>query len=77
MVQNVSLVNTVLATITANAFKEFSDAIEAGAKPREVAEKALKHSFKVCKFILMVFALSLYGRLFSMVMATIMRFKRH
>lgn len=41
--QNVSMVNTVLATITAKAFKDFSDAIEKGQKPREVAMKALKN----------------------------------
>ena len=45
--QNVSLVNTVLATITAKAFKEFSDAIEKGAKPKDVASKALKESWNV------------------------------
>ena len=45
--QNVSMVNTVLATITAKAFKDFSDAIEKGQKPREVAMKALKESFHV------------------------------
>jgi glutamine synthetase len=45
--QNVSLVNTVLATITANAFKEVSDAIEKGATPKEVAQKALKDSWKI------------------------------
>lgn len=45
--QNVSLCNTVLATITANSFKNFSDAIEKGASPKEVAKKALKESFKV------------------------------
>merc|ERR1711939_220021 len=39
--QNTSLVNTVLNTITANAFKGFSDAIEAGKKPQEVAAAAL------------------------------------
>ena len=44
--QNVSLVNTVLATITANAFKEFSDAIEKGESPKSVAQKALKSSWK-------------------------------
>ena len=44
--QNVSIVNTVLATITAKAFKDFSDAIEAGAKPKDVAAKALKENFK-------------------------------
>jgi glutamine synthetase len=41
------MVNTVLATITAKAFKDFSDAIEKGQKPRDVAIKALKESFHV------------------------------
>ena len=45
--QNVSLVNTVLASITAKVFKEFADAIEAGATPKSVAQKALKDSWKV------------------------------
>jgi glutamine synthetase len=45
--QNVSLVNTVLNTITAKSFKEFADAIEGGAKPADVAQKALKDSWKV------------------------------
>ena len=45
--QNVSLVNTVLATITASAFREFSEAIEAGESPRSVAQRALKDSWKV------------------------------
>lgn len=40
------MVNTVLATITANTFKEFSDAIESGKTPKEVAQEALKDSFK-------------------------------
>lgn len=44
--QNVSLVNTVLATIVANAFKEFADAIEAGQAPSDVAKKALTDSWK-------------------------------
>eukprot|EP00747_Dinoflagellata_sp_TGD_P154690 gnl/TRDRNA2_/TRDRNA2_177519_c0_seq1.p1 gnl/TRDRNA2_/TRDRNA2_177519_c0~~gnl/TRDRNA2_/TRDRNA2_177519_c0_seq1.p1 ORF type:complete len:709 (-),score=155.72 gnl/TRDRNA2_/TRDRNA2_177519_c0_seq1:198-2324(-) len=44
--QNVSLVNTVLSTITADAFREFSDAIESGKKPREVATKALETHWK-------------------------------
>jgi glutamine synthetase len=43
--QNVSMVNTVLNTITANAFKEFADAIEAGASPEQVARDALKESW--------------------------------
>lgn len=45
--QNVSFVNTVLATICAQAFKHFADAIEAGASPRDVARKALNDSWKV------------------------------
>lgn len=45
--QNVSLVNTVLNTITAKAFKDFSDAIEKGATPAEVARESLKASWKV------------------------------
>ena len=45
--QNVSLVNTVLATICAKAFSEFSDAIEKGANPRKVAEDALNKHWKV------------------------------
>jgi len=45
--QNVSFVNTVLATICANAFKEFADAIEAGANAKDVARKALNDSWKV------------------------------
>ena len=36
--QNVSIVNTVLASITAKAFKEFADAIEKGATPKSVAQ---------------------------------------
>ena len=39
--------NTVLASITAKVFKEFADAIEAGATPKSVAQKALKDSWKV------------------------------
>jgi glutamine synthetase len=45
--QNVSLVNTVLATITAKAFSEFSDAIEKGATARSLAEDALKNHWRV------------------------------
>ena len=45
--QNVSLVNTVLGTICAKAFKEFADAIEKGASPRKVAEEALNNHWKV------------------------------
>jgi glutamine synthetase len=49
--QNVSLVNTVLNTITAKAFKEFADAIEKGQKPADVAKKALESSWKVIYLI--------------------------
>ncbi|KAG8468248.1 hypothetical protein KFE25_013331 [Diacronema lutheri] len=45
--QNVSMVNTVLQTICADAFKGFADAIEAGAKPHAVASAALKAHWKV------------------------------
>merc|ERR1711871_376192 len=45
--QNVSIVNTVLATITAKSFKDFADAIESGKSPKEVASQALKDSWKV------------------------------
>jgi glutamine synthetase len=45
--QNVSLVNTVLNTITARAFKDFADAIEGGKSPKEVAQQALKDHWKV------------------------------
>jgi len=45
--QNVSMVNTVLCTIWAEAFSQFSDAIEAGAKPTDVAAKALEDHWKV------------------------------
>eukprot|EP01032_Pedospumella_encystans_P017129 gene17129-19528_t len=44
--QNVSLVNTVLATIVADTFREFSDAIEKGQMPKTVAQKALRESWK-------------------------------
>merc|ERR1711871_1749479 len=44
--QNVSIVNTVLATITAKSFKDFADAIESGKSPKEVAAQALKDSWK-------------------------------
>jgi glutamine synthetase len=45
--QNVGLVNTVLMAIVAQAFKEFSDEIEKGKSAKEVAQNALKDSFKV------------------------------
>lgn len=44
--QNVSLVNTVLATICAASFKEFADKITAGVAPKEVASAALAESWK-------------------------------
>jgi len=40
--QNVSFVNTVLCTIVSEAFHSFSDKIEKGVRPREVASAALK-----------------------------------
>ena len=45
--QNVSMVNAVLNTITAQKFKEFSDAIEGGDSPSSVAAKALEKSWHV------------------------------
>eukprot|EP00591_Stephanopyxis_turris_P011704 CAMPEP_0195509352 /NCGR_PEP_ID=MMETSP0794_2-20130614/2306_1 /TAXON_ID=515487 /ORGANISM="Stephanopyxis turris, Strain CCMP 815" /LENGTH=714 /DNA_ID=CAMNT_0040636545 /DNA_START=35 /DNA_END=2179 /DNA_ORIENTATION=+ len=45
--QNVSMVNTVLNTITAAKFAEFSDAIEAGGDPIEIAREALDKHWKV------------------------------
>lgn len=45
--QNVSMVNTVLNTITAEKFKEFADAIDDGAKPEDVARQALEKHWKV------------------------------
>mmetsp|Transcript_26999 Transcript_26999/g.65593 ORF Transcript_26999/g.65593 Transcript_26999/m.65593 type:complete len:706 (-) Transcript_26999:270-2387(-) len=45
--QNVSMVNTVLNSLTANAFKEFADKIEGGAKVTEVAADALNLHWKV------------------------------
>ena len=45
--QNVSMVNTVLCTIIAEQFAAFSDAIEGGAKPADVAASALTDHWKV------------------------------
>lgn len=45
--QNVSMVNTVLNTITAEKFSEFNAAIAAGASPNDVAREALKKHWKV------------------------------
>ncbi len=45
--QNPSLVNTVLNTITADAFADMSAKIEAGAKPRDAAVETLKKHFRV------------------------------
>lgn len=45
--QNVSMVNTVLNTITAEKFAQFADAIESGKSPEEVARAALKEHWKV------------------------------
>ena len=45
--QNCSIVNTVLNTIAADAFRRFADAIEGGAAPRDVAAAALDEHWKV------------------------------
>jgi len=45
--QNVSMVNTVLCTIFAECFSQFSDAIEKGAKPIDLASDALNKHWKV------------------------------
>ncbi len=45
--QNVSLVNTVLNTITAEKFGEFADKIDAGADPADVAKEALNKHWRV------------------------------
>ena len=45
--QNVSMVNTVLCTIIAEAFGEISTAIEGGAKAEDVAAKILEDHWKV------------------------------
>eukprot|EP00287_Rhodomonas_sp_CCMP768_P002260 CAMPEP_0196735238 /NCGR_PEP_ID=MMETSP1091-20130531/13742_1 /TAXON_ID=302021 /ORGANISM="Rhodomonas sp., Strain CCMP768" /LENGTH=720 /DNA_ID=CAMNT_0042078859 /DNA_START=32 /DNA_END=2191 /DNA_ORIENTATION=+ len=45
--QNVSFVNTVLCTITAEAFTEFAEKLEAGKKPQEVCKEALDKHWKV------------------------------
>merc|ERR1719171_2218135 len=44
--QNVSLVNTILACMCAEAFSEISTAIEGGKKPREVASELLNKHWK-------------------------------
>lgn len=45
--QNVSMVNTVLNTITAEKFAEFADRVEAGENAADIAREALKKSWKV------------------------------
>ncbi len=45
--QNVSMVNTVLNTITAEKFGEFADRIDAGEDPLDVAKEALNKHWKV------------------------------
>ena len=45
--QNVSMVNTVLNTITAEKFGEFADRMDAGEDPAEVAKEALNKHWKV------------------------------
>jgi glutamine synthetase len=44
--QNPSIVNTVLATLAADGFRDFADKIEAGAKPADVAAEALNKHWK-------------------------------
>lgn len=44
--QNVSLVNTILNTITADAFSKFADKIELGMAPSAVAQAALKDNWR-------------------------------
>jgi glutamine synthetase len=45
--QNVSMVNTVLNTITAEAFAAYSDALESGKSPKDINMGLLKEHFKV------------------------------
>lgn len=45
--QNVSIVNVVLASMCAEAFKDFADQIDAGASPQAVAQAALNEHWKV------------------------------
>ncbi|KAL1495368.1 hypothetical protein AB1Y20_016737 [Prymnesium parvum] len=45
--QNVSMVNTVLCAAIADAFNNFSDAIEKGEAPLVVAQKSLKETWKI------------------------------
>merc|ERR1711915_628613 len=45
--QNVSMVNTVLNTITAEKFAEFNAKIATGASPSDVAKEALNKHWKV------------------------------
>eukprot|EP00585_Thalassiosira_rotula_P013231 CAMPEP_0196130474 /NCGR_PEP_ID=MMETSP0910-20130528/828_1 /TAXON_ID=49265 /ORGANISM="Thalassiosira rotula, Strain GSO102" /LENGTH=720 /DNA_ID=CAMNT_0041389783 /DNA_START=79 /DNA_END=2241 /DNA_ORIENTATION=- len=45
--QNVSMVNTVLNTIVAEKFAEFSDRIDAGEDPLDIARQALNENWKV------------------------------
>ena len=45
--QNVSMVNTVINTIVAEKFAEFSDAIDAGKNPHDIAREALNENWRV------------------------------
>lgn len=45
--QNVSMINCVLNTICADKFREFSDKIDAGEDPVEIAKEALNKHWKV------------------------------
>jgi glutamine synthetase len=45
--QNVSMVNTVLCTVAANVFKEFSQEIESGKSPEDIVRKTLSDHWRV------------------------------
>ena len=45
--QNASMVNTVINTIVAEKFAEFSDAIDAGADPHDLARRTLNENWRI------------------------------
>jgi glutamine synthetase len=45
--QNASLVNTVINTIVAEKFAEYSDRIDAGEEPHDIARQALNDNWRV------------------------------
>ena len=45
--QNTSMVNTVLNTIVAEKFQEFSDAMDKGEKPEEIARRVLEKHWRI------------------------------